>query len=93
MKAIWNGAVIAQSDDVVEVEGNTYFPLASLNRRFVVDSSTRTTCPWKGIARYYHLHVGGAVNTDAAWDYPQPKAGAEVVTGRVAFWRGVQVQP
>ena len=93
MKAIWNGAVIAQSDDVVEVEGNAYFPLASIDRQFVIDSQTHTTCPWKGRASYYSLKVGDSVNTDAAWYYSQPKPGAEIVAGRIAFWRGVEVQP
>lgn len=91
MKAIWNGAVIAHSDDVIEVEGNLYFPLESLNRQFVIDSRSHTTCPWKGVASYYSLKVGDAVNVDAAWHYPRPQPGAEVVAGRVAFWRGVTV--
>lgn len=92
MKAIWNDTVIAQSDDIVEVEGNAYFPLASLDRQYVVGSDKHTTCPWKGEASYLSLKVGGQVNTDAAWFYPQPKPGAEAVAGRVAFWRGVKVQ-
>ncbi len=93
MKAIWNGAVIAQSDDIVEVEGNAYFPLSSLDRQYVVDSATHTMCPWKGRASYYSIRVGDKINTDAAWTYPQPKPGAEAVVGRVAFWRGVEVLP
>lgn len=91
MKAIWNGTVIAESDDTVEVEGNVYFPLASLNRQFVQDSSTGSVCPWKGQASYLSLKVGDSVNTDAAWYYPSPLPGAEQVTDRVAFWHGVQV--
>ncbi len=93
MRAVWKDTIIAQSDDIVEVEGNAYFPLASLDRRHVQDSGTHTTCPWKGVASYYSIKVGDAVNTDAAWFYPQPKPGAEAVAGRVAFWRGVQVLP
>ena len=92
MKAIWNNTLIAQSDDIVEVEGNAYFPLASLDRQYVVGSDKHTTCPWKGEASYFSLKVGDQVNVDAAWYYPQPKPGAEGVVGRVAFWRGVQVQ-
>jgi uncharacterized protein (DUF427 family) len=91
MKAQWNGTVIAESDDIVEVEGNAYFPMASLDRRHVVESATHTVCGWKGQASYFSLKVGDAVNTDAAWYYPTPKAGAEAVAGRVAFWRGVKV--
>ena len=91
MKATWNGAVLAQSDDIVEVEGNAYFPLAALDRQYVVDSPTRTVCHWKGTARYFTLQVDGKTNADAAWYYPQPKPGAEQVADRVAFWRGVSV--
>jgi len=91
MKAIWNNTVIAQSEDIVDVEGNAYFPLASLDRQYVVGSDKHTTCPWKGEASYFSLKIGDQVNADAAWFYPQPKPGAEAVIGRVAFWRGVQV--
>lgn len=91
MKAQWNGTVIAESDDIVEVEGNAYFPMASLDRQHVVDSATHTFCGWKGRASYFSLKVGEAINADAAWYYPDPKAGAEAVADRVAFWRGVKV--
>ena len=91
MKAIWNGATIAESDDIVEVEGNAYFPLASLDRQHAVDSTTHSHCPWKGDASYFSLKVGDQINTDAAWYYPTPKMGAEAVADRVAFWRGVKV--
>ena len=91
MKATWNGTVIAESDDTVVVEGNHYFPATALKPEFVVKSDHHTTCPWKGVASYYTLHVNGSENRDAVWFYPAPKAGAEAVAGRVAFWKGVQV--
>ncbi len=91
MKAVWNGEVIAESDDTVQVEGNHYFPDHALKREFVRQSEHRTSCPWKGTAHYYTLHVNGADNQNAVWYYPTPKAGAEQVAGRVAFWKGVQV--
>ena len=91
MKAIWNGKVIAESNDIVEVEGNAYFPLSSIHRDYFKDSSTHTTCPWKGRASYFVIDVDGNVNRDAAWTYPTPLPGAEAVTDRVAFWRGVKV--
>lgn len=93
MKAIWNDAVLAESDDTVIVEGNHYFPLESLNRLLFRPSDTHTTCPWKGIAHYYHVVVDGEKNEDAAWYYPEPKAAAGNIAGRVAFWKGVQVVP
>ena len=92
MKAIWKGTVVAESADTVVVEGNHYFPLASLERQYVVDSDHQTTCSWKGVASYYTLRVDGADNVNAAWYYATPKAGAESVAGRVAFWKGVQIE-
>lgn len=93
MKATWNGAVIAESDDTVVLEGNHYFPESSLNRDYVTFSNHRTSCPWKGQASYYSLLVNGELNSDAAWYYPDPKPEAEEIKGRVAFWKGVQVAP
>lgn len=90
MKAIWNNTIIAESNDTVIVENNHYFPISSLKREYVIDSDYQTTCPWKGLASYYSVVVDGQINENAAWYYPQPKAGAEAVTNRVAFWKGVQ---
>ena len=92
MKAIWNGAVIAQSDDLVVVEGNQYFPDSSLNRDYVTFSNHKTSCAWKGQASYYSLIVNGELNTDAAWYYADPKPEAEEIKGRVAFWKGVKIE-
>ena len=73
MKAVWNGAVIAESDDIVVVERNPYFPAAAVRPEYLRSSDTVTTCPWKGIAHYHSLAVDGQVNSDAAWYYPEPK--------------------
>jgi len=93
MQAVWNGITIAESDDTVVVEGNHYFPLESVDSRFLVRSETHTVCPWKGTASYYSLDVAGERNADAAWFYPEPKPEAAEIEGRVAFWRGVEVGP
>jgi uncharacterized protein (DUF427 family) len=92
-RAIWNGAVIAESPDTVVVERNHYFPPASVNRAYLRDSSTQTVCPWKGTASYYDIVVGDAVNKDAAWYYPEAKDAAKHIAGRIAFWKGVTVEP
>ncbi len=91
MKAVGNGTVIADSDDTVVVEGNHYFPKESVRSDVLRVSGTHSTCPWKGTASYCSLDVDGAVNADAAWFYPQPRAEASMVTDRIAFWRGVTV--
>ena len=92
-KAIWNEAVLAESDRTVEVEGNQYFPPDAVRREHLRESATHTTCPWKGVASYYDVVVDGQVNRDAAWYYPQPKEAARQIAGHVAFWRGVRVEP
>jgi uncharacterized protein (DUF427 family) len=91
MKATWNGATIAESDDTVVVEGNHYFPREAISRQYFQPSSTHTTCPWKGEASYFDVVVNGEVNKDAAWYYPEPKPAAAEIKDRVAFWRGVKV--
>jgi uncharacterized protein (DUF427 family) len=92
MKAIWNGTVIAESNDTVLVEGNHYFPEASLKRELTTFSNHKTMCPWKGQASYLSLMVNGNMNTDAVWYYANPKPEAESIRGRVAFWKGVKVE-
>ncbi|MCB0491521.1 MAG: DUF427 domain-containing protein [Cyclobacteriaceae bacterium] len=91
MKAIWNGQVIAESDDTVVIEGNHYFPADSIKRDYFSDSSANTVCPWKGTASYYSLNVNGKENPDAVWYYAEPKEAAKVIKDRVAFWKGVEV--
>ena len=92
MKATWKGEVIAESDETVVVEGNHYFPAESVKREHFRESETHTVCGWKGTASYYDVVVGGDVNKDAAWFYPEPKDAAKEIEGRVAFWRGVKVE-
>jgi uncharacterized protein (DUF427 family) len=89
--ARWNGTVLAESDDIVTVEGNAYFPRDAVRDDVLRPSDTTTFCPWKGTASYYTVEVDGQTNRDAAWFYREPKDAAREITGRVAFWRGVQV--
>jgi uncharacterized protein (DUF427 family) len=90
--ASWNGVVIAESDDIVTVEGNAYFPRDAVREDVLRPSDHHTVCPWKGTASYYDLQVDGAVNKDAVWFYPTPKDAAKEITDRVAFWHGVEVR-
>lgn len=90
-KASWNGAVIAESDKTVEVEGNQYFPPSAVKQDYLRPSNTHTNCPWKGTASYYSLEVDGKANPDAAWYYPEPKDAAKEIKGHIAFWKGVSV--
>lgn len=93
-KATWKDTTIAEAtpEEVERVEGNVYFAPAAVNRDLLEPSDTRTVCPWKGTASYYHVVVDGERNADAAWYYPEPKSAAENIRGRIAFWRGVRVE-
>ena len=92
MKAIWNGAVLAESNETVVVEGNHYFPHDAINEQHFRPSETHTVCGWKGTASYFDVVVDGAVNKDAAWYYPETKSAAKNIEHYVAFWKGVKVE-
>ncbi len=91
MKAIWNNAIIAESDEIISLEGNVYFPITALKREFIAESKHSTICPWKGKASYYTLVVKGEKNTNAAWYYPNPSDEALQIKDHVAFWNGVEI--
>jgi uncharacterized protein (DUF427 family) len=91
MKAIWNGAILAESEEGIVVEGNYYFPADAAQRQYLRESSSHTICFWKGEASYYTIEVDGKVNKDAAWFYPAPSKAANQIQGYVAFWKGVKV--
>jgi uncharacterized protein (DUF427 family) len=92
-KAIWGGAILAETDRYEVVEGNVYFPPESINRVYFKESDTHTTCPWKGEASYFDIVVQGERNKDAAWYYPAPTEAARHIKDHVAFWKGVKVEP
>jgi uncharacterized protein (DUF427 family) len=91
VKAVWNGQTIAESDDIVTVEGNAYFPTTAVVPGVLSPSTHTSVCPWKGTAHYYSLEVAGKSNPNAVWYYPEPKSAAAAIKDRVAFWKGVTV--
>lgn len=91
-KAIWNGTVIAESDETIVVEGNHYFPPESVNKEFLQESERKSVCFWKGTASYFDIQVSGDKNAGAAWYYPQPSDAASKIKDYIAFWHGVKVE-
>lgn len=91
-RAMWNGVVIAESEDTEVVEGNHYFPPKSVKNEFLKPSETTSVCPWKGVASYRHIAVEGDLLSDAAWYYPAPTEAAAKIKDYVAFWKGVEVE-
>lgn len=92
MKAIWNNRVIAESNDTILLEGNSYFPAEAVNKEYLQSSQHHSVCPWKGTASYYDVIVDGKTNKDAAWYYPEPKDAAKEIKDMVAFWKGVEIK-
>ncbi|HVB19170.1 MAG TPA: DUF427 domain-containing protein [Acidimicrobiales bacterium] len=92
IRATWHGAVLAESEETVVVEGNHYFPPESVRSEYFRESARQTRCPWKGTASYLTVVVDGEENRDAAWYYPDPSPAAREIAGRFAFWRGVRVE-
>lgn len=91
-KAVWKGAVLAESDGCVIVEGNHYFPPEAVHFEYLKPSGSHTECPWKGTASYHHVEVNGERNADAAWFYPKPRAAAQNIKDHIAFWKGVRIE-
>ena len=91
MKAVWQGEVLAESEDTVVVEGNHYFPPSSVKSASFTSSDHTSFCPWKGTASYYDVHAAGKTNENAAWYYPDPMDAAAEIKDRIAFWKGVDV--
>jgi uncharacterized protein (DUF427 family) len=90
MKAIWNGTVVADSDDTVVLDGEHYFPADSVKREYLLSSNHRSSS-WKGQAIYHSLLVNGDLHPEAAWSYAEPTEAAASIKGRIAFGKGVEI--
>lgn len=93
-RASFNGQILAESDQTVEVDGNPYFPPESINSDFFRESTTTTVCGWKGTANYYDVVVDGQSIKDGAWYYPDTKPEADNIRGKIAFWKnkGISIE-
>jgi uncharacterized protein (DUF427 family) len=92
VRAIWNGVVLAESDETIMVEGNHYFPPDTIHKEYFSESDSHTICGWKGVASYYNVQVDGMTNKNAAWYYPTPQEAAKQIAEYIAFWHGVKVR-
>jgi uncharacterized protein (DUF427 family) len=92
-RAVFDGAVVAESDDVRMVEGMPYFPVDAVDRERLVDSPTSSVCFWKGRARYWHVQGNDDLALNGAFAYPRPWPLARwLVRDRIAFWGDVAVE-
>ena len=93
IQAVWNGAVLAESDRTVVVEGNHYFPPEDVNHEYLQASPKRSVCFWKGVASYDDAAVDGQRNAAAASTCPRPSPAARRIKVHVGFSGGVKVRP
>ena len=91
MKAVWNDMILSESEDIVTVKGNAYFPMDSLKKEYFDQSKSMSLCLWKDKASYFLAIVKGKTNKDCAWHYPKPSFLAKKVKNRVAFWKCIQL--
>jgi uncharacterized protein (DUF427 family) len=93
VKAVWNGEVLAQSDETIVAEGNHHFPPESIDFTHLKPSRMRSVCCWKGLASYYTVEAGCARNRSAAWTYRHPFPWTLKIRDHVAFWNGAEIRP
>jgi uncharacterized protein (DUF427 family) len=98
MKAVLGDILLARADreDLIQIEGNWYFPPTAVRFEHLAESPTPYTCPWKGECQYYTVTAGDTTLPDRAWSYPRPYPTAIERVGKdfssyVAFWKEVQV--
>ena len=83
MKAVIGDTVLAEApeQDLIKIEGNWYFPPASVVDGLLEKSPTPYTCPWKGECQYFTVAADGKRLQDRAWSYPHPFDGAAARVG------------
>ena len=92
------GQVVAESGRAVKVfetglPVRYYLPTEDVRWEHMSPSMTRTVCPYKGIASYWDVTVGGSRLPDAAWTYADPLGEALQAREHVSFFAdGIEVE-
>ena len=92
MKAVVDGQVVAQSNDVIDCKGYQYFPHGAVRMDWL-EKTEKTPddlkCP-HGV-QFYDVVVAGKRHARAAWSYEAPRPEMSAVGGRFGFWQDVEV--
>ncbi len=86
-----NGEVVAETDrpKILFETGlppRYYFPPEDARTELLVESETKTVCPYKGVGSHWSAEVDGERVEDAAWGYPKPLPEAQKVEGHLCFY-------
>ena len=93
VRALCHDRVIAESRQALQVDGELYFPLESLDPSLLRPSDTVTQCPLRGMARHYHLMIDGVLHPDAVRCFPEPDKCLECIRNHAAFTDDVLIEP
>jgi uncharacterized protein (DUF427 family) len=92
MRAEWDGLVLAESDDTIELRGYHYFPREAV-RMELLRPAPRTEkdleCP-HGV-RFFDAVVDGREAPRVAWSYEAPQESHAAVDHWIGFWKDVQL--
>lgn len=93
MKATWNGKILAESGQTIEVSGYHYFPPVAV-RTEMLHRAPKTPhdleCP-HGV-QFYDLVDGETRGERLAWSYETPRAAMQQVRHWIGFWRDVTLE-
>lgn len=93
VRVVLGGQVIAESTRTKRVLESShppayYIPIEDIRAGVLAPSERTSFCEFKGGARYHTVQAGNRVEQDAAWYYPQPSGGFEIIANHVAFYPG-----
>ena len=88
-----DGIRLAEGDEYLVLSEGQYAPVAYIprscvNMKLLIESETKSMCPFKGEASYYSLidDAGHIISKDIAWSYEDPIDPANMLRGHLAFY-------
>lgn len=91
-KVIWNGTVIAESNNTIVIEGKKYFPHHAVKQNYFFESEKHSECPIKGKANYYHVEINGKRAQNAAYYFPNPNPKVKNIQNYIGFGDGFLIE-
>ena len=86
-----NGVTIADSTNALflfetGLDTRYYLPREDVRTDLLVPSESKSRCPYKGLAHYWSVRVGGKTYEDVVWSYPDPLPEQPRIKNRLCFY-------